>query len=138
MAKEKAPKKPKEPSAFGWILSQAGEHKPTRMPLGSVLDRTAGGLKNILVERIDAIETTLAHIVPENEKDLMDAIRALTKEKTVVMIAHRLKTVEHADQILVVDKGRIVQAGTHEELVAVPGIYQNFIAARREAVGWKL
>ena len=84
------------------------------------------------------LDEATANVDPENEKDLMDAIKALTAEKTVVMIAHRLKTVEHADKILVVDKGRIVQAGTHEELVAVPGIYQNFIAARREAVGWKL
>lgn len=84
------------------------------------------------------LDEATANVDPENEKDLMDAIQALTAEKTVVMIAHRLKTVEHADRILVVDKGRIVQAGTHEELVGVPGIYQNFISARREAVGWKL
>ncbi len=69
---------------------------------------------------------------------MMDAIEALTAEKTVIMIAHRLKTVEKADCIYVVDRGRIVQSGTHEELMAEPGIYQNFIAARREAVGWKL
>ena len=87
---------------------------------------------------IIVLDEATANVDPENEKDLMDAIEALTKEKTVVMIAHRLKTVEHADQILVVDKGKIVQAGTHEELMAEPGIYRNFIAARREAVGWKL
>ena len=54
------------------------------------------------------------------------------------MIAHRLKTVEHADQILVVDHGRIVQCGTHKELIEKPGIYQDFIGERREAASWKV
>ncbi|MBQ8924869.1 MAG: ABC transporter ATP-binding protein [Clostridia bacterium] len=84
------------------------------------------------------LDEATANVDPENEKDLMDAIEALTAEKTVIMIAHRLKTVEQADCIYVVDHGRIVASGTHEELLAKPGIYQNFIAARREAVGWKL
>ena len=84
------------------------------------------------------LDEATANVDPENEKDLMDAIEALTAEKTVIMIAHRLKTVEQADCIYVVDHGRIVESGTHEELLAKPGIYQNFIAARREAVGWKL
>ena len=54
------------------------------------------------------------------------------------MIAHRLKTVRRADQILVVDKGRLVQRGTHEELMAQGGIYRRFISGREQAVGWKL
>ncbi len=54
------------------------------------------------------------------------------------MIAHRLKTVRHADQILVVDKGQIVQRGAHEELMAQDGIYRRFISGREQAVGWKL
>ena len=54
------------------------------------------------------------------------------------MIAHRLKTVRHADQIIVVDKGKIVQKGTHEELMAQEGIYRSFISDRKQAVGWKL
>jgi ATP-binding cassette subfamily B protein len=75
---------------------------------------------------------------PENEHDLMEAIWALTNEKTVIMIAHRLKTVEHADQILVIDQGKIVQQGTHAELLSQEGIYRNFIQERREAAGWKI
>lgn len=54
------------------------------------------------------------------------------------MIAHRLKTVEHADQILVVDHGKIAQQGTHRELMEEEGIYRNFISERREAAGWKV
>lgn len=75
---------------------------------------------------------------PENEKELMSAIEALTKEKTIIMIAHRLKTVEHADQILVLDKGQIVQQGRHSELLKQTGIYRKFILEREEAVGWKI
>jgi len=68
----------------------------------------------------------------------MQAIQALTKEKTVIMIAHRLKTVEHADNILVVDHGKIVQQGTHSELMAQDGLYKDFIGERREAASWKV
>lgn len=68
----------------------------------------------------------------------MEAIQKLTQEKTVIMIAHRLKTVRNADQILVVDKGQIVQRGTHDELIKQDGIYRHFISGREQAVGWKL
>ena len=65
-------------------------------------------------------------------------VDALTKEKTIIMIAHRLKTVRHADQIVVVDKGKIVQQGTHEQLMKQEGIYKRFVDARQQAVSWKL
>ena len=84
------------------------------------------------------LDEATANVDPENEKELMEAIGELTREKTVIMIAHRLKTVRHADQILVVDKGRIVQRGTHDELMAQDGIYRHFITGREQAVGWKL
>ena len=84
------------------------------------------------------LDEATANVDPENEKELTEAIAELTQEKTVIMIAHRLKTVRHADQILVVDKGQIVQRGTHEELMAQDGIYRNFIRGREKAVGWKL
>lgn len=54
------------------------------------------------------------------------------------MIAHRLKTVQHADQILVVDNGKIIQRGKHEELIIEPGIYADFIKVREKAIGWKI
>ena len=84
------------------------------------------------------LDEATANIDPENEKELMEAVSELTQEKTVIMIAHRLKTVRHADQILVVDKGKIVQRGTHDELMAQKGIYRRFISGREQAVGWKL
>lgn len=84
------------------------------------------------------LDEATANVDPENEKELMEAISELTQEKTVIMIAHRLKTVRHADQILVVDKGQIVQRGTHDELMTQDGIYRRFISGREKAVGWKL
>lgn len=84
------------------------------------------------------LDEATANVDPENEKELMDAISELTQKKTVIMIAHRLKTVRHADQILVVDKGQIIQRGTHDELMAQDGIYRHFVSGRRQAVGWKL
>ena len=83
------------------------------------------------------LDEATANVDPENEKELMDAVDALTKEKTIIMIAHRLKTVRHADQIVVVDKGRIVQQGTHEQLMKQEGIYKRFVDARQQAVSWK-
>ena len=84
------------------------------------------------------LDEATANVDPENEQELMEAIDALTHEKTVIMIAHRLKTVRHAHQILVVDKGQIVQRGTHEALMAQNGIYRRFITGRQQAVSWKL
>ena len=84
------------------------------------------------------LDEATANVDPENENELMHAIQALTAEKTVIMIAHRLKTVERADQIIVVDHGKIVQHGTHTQLLDQDGIYRNFIGERREAASWKV
>ncbi len=84
------------------------------------------------------LDEATANIDPENEKDLMNAIKELTKEKTIIMIAHRLKTVRHADQIVVVEKGKITEIGTHEQLMNQGGTYQRFINTRKKAVSWKL
>lgn len=79
-----------------------------------------------------------ANVDPENEDKLQHAIDELTRNKTIIMIAHRLKTVRNADQILVVDDGQIVQNGTHDELIHQDGIYANFVNGRKDAIGWKL
>ncbi len=84
------------------------------------------------------LDEATANVDPENEKELTEAIENLTKEKTIIMIAHRLKTVRHADQILVIDKGKIVQQGKHDELMKQDGIYKNFVSGRKQAVSWKI
>lgn len=84
------------------------------------------------------LDEATASVDPENEKNLQIAIRELTKNKTVIMIAHRLSTVKHADQILVINNGQVEQAGKHDELILQEGIYKRFISAREEAIGWQL
>lgn len=79
-----------------------------------------------------------ANVDPENEDRLQKAIEELTRDKTIIMIAHRLKTVRNADQILVIDDGRIVQHGKHDTLIKQKGIYADFVLGRKEAIGWKL
>lgn len=79
-----------------------------------------------------------ANVDPENEDKLQKAINALMEEKTVIMIAHRLKTVKNADQIVVINHGQIVQKGKHEELIQEQGIYSDFINIREKTENWKI
>lgn len=84
------------------------------------------------------LDEAYANVDPENEADLQCAVETLTHNKTIIMIAHRLKTVHHADQILVLDQGHIVQRGKHEELLKQPGIYAEFVNVRKQSIGWKI
>ena len=84
------------------------------------------------------LDEATANVDPENEDRLQKAIEALTHEKTVLMIAHRLKTVRKADQILVLADGKIVQRGRHEDLITQPGIYVDFVGGKQQTTGWKL
>lgn len=84
------------------------------------------------------LDETTSALDAENEHEILAAIDELTKNKTVIMIAHRIKTVEKADHIIAIENGRIVQEGTHEELMIEKGFYADFIAARQKASGWKL
>lgn len=84
------------------------------------------------------LDEATANVDPENERELVTAIEELTREKTIIMIAHRLKTVRNADNIIVVDKGRITEQGTHEQLMEVDGIYKSFVQSRENAIGWKI
>ena len=84
------------------------------------------------------LDEATSSVDPENEDELQRAIEALTHDKTTIMIAHRLKTVRSADQILVLNNAHIVQSGTHAELIQQKGLYADFVTARQEAIGWKL
>ncbi len=84
------------------------------------------------------LDEATASVDPENEHLIQAAISELTKGKTIITIAHRLATIEQADQILVVDNGRIVQQGTHQELIARPGKYLDFMKVREQAEGWQI
>ncbi|CBZ04189.1 ABC transporter ATP-binding protein [Clostridium botulinum] len=92
-------------------------------------------LKNAPIVILD--EAT-ASVDPENEHAIQKAISALVHGKTIIIIAHRLATIENADQILVVDKGRVVQRGTHEELINHEGVYKRFLDIRKTAEEWRI
>ena len=84
------------------------------------------------------LDEATASIDPENEHLIQQAIAELTRGKTIITIAHRLATIQNADQILVVEDGRIAQRGTHAELVQQDGLYQRFTAIRQQAEGWRI
>lgn len=84
------------------------------------------------------LDEATASIDPENEHLIQAAITQLTKGKTVITIAHRLSTIEHADQILVIDGGKLVQKGTHGELIKEEGVYRRFTQVRSRAEQWKM
>lgn len=92
-------------------------------------------LKNAPIVILDEATSS---VDPENEHELLTAIRELTRGKTLISIAHRLTTVRDADQILVIEGGKIAQCGTHKELILQNGIYRRFWKQREAAIGWRL
>lgn len=92
-------------------------------------------LKNAPIVILD--EAT-ASIDPENEHLIQHAISSLTHGKTIIVIAHRLATVKNADQILVIDEGKVTQKGTHSQLIEQEGLYRRFIDIQKRAEGWAI
>lgn len=92
-------------------------------------------LKNAPVVLLD--EAT-ASLDPENEIDVQKAINSLIAGRTVIVIAHRLKTIKSADTIIVMEEGRIVEQGSHEELISKNGLYYKLWTIQEKTRGWKL
>ncbi|QUH30450.1 ABC transporter ATP-binding protein [Vallitalea guaymasensis] len=84
------------------------------------------------------LDEATASVDPENEYEIQRAISSLVEGKTMITIAHRLATIQNADQILVVDNGEIVQKGSHDKLLDEEGIYKNFLSIREKAEGWSI
>lgn len=84
------------------------------------------------------LDEATASVYPENEHYIQAAISELTMGKTIITIAHRLATIENADQILVVDNGGIGESGTHKELIKKDGVYKRFVEIREKAEGWNM
>lgn len=84
------------------------------------------------------LDEATSSVDPENEHELMAALSELTRGRTLVSIAHRLNTVRAADQIIVIDAGRVVDRGTHDELMGRDGLYRTFVTLRQEAASWTL
>ena len=114
--------------------------------LGKNVSQLSGGEKQrISIARcilkdapIVILDEATASVDTDNESYIQEAISELVKGKTLLVIAHRLNTIQNADQILVIDNGQIAQQGNHEELLIQPGIYQDFVNIRKSAAGWSL
>jgi len=121
------------PSGINTIIGEGGSTLS-----GGELQRLSIARAILKDSKIVILDEATANVDPENEEKLMKAIDALTKDKTVIMIAHRLKTVRNCDDIFVIDEGKIVEEGTHKDLIKENGIYNKFINERKEAVSWKI
>mgnify|MGYP000156055392 FL=1 len=82
------------------------------------------------------LDEATASLDPENEVLVQKAIAKLVEDKTVIMIAHRLRSVVGADQIFVLDDGKLVESGTHSELMEKKGLYQRLYHIQQESLGW--
>lgn len=84
------------------------------------------------------LDEATANIDVENEALIIGALEELTKNKTTITIAHKLNTIKKADQIIAIDKGRIVQRGVHKDLIKEDGLYKRYIQIREKAMGWQV
>lgn len=126
--------KKKEPSPLSIVWQWAKEeHKEFYAAIVLVFIGVAGTMTAYF-----GMAALIRLLLSGGEKQRIYIARAMLKDAPIIMIAHRLKTVRNADQILVLSGGHIVQQGTHEKLVAEPGIYADFLRTREEAAGWKL
>ena len=121
------------PQGINTIVGEGGQTLS-----GGELQRLSIARAILKDSKIVILDEATANVDPENEEKLMKAIDSLTNNKTVIMIAHRLKTVKDCDNIFVLDEGRIVQSGTHDKLIKEEGIYKSFVLERKEAVSWKI
>ncbi|MCR5112557.1 MAG: ABC transporter ATP-binding protein/permease [Acholeplasmatales bacterium] len=121
------------PDGYNTVIGEGGSTLS-----GGELQRLSIARAILKDSKIVILDEATANVDPENEEKLMGAIDALTKNKTVIMIAHRLKTVRNCDNIFVIDDGKIVQSGKHDDLIKEDGIYKRFVSDRKEAVGWKI
>lgn len=84
------------------------------------------------------LDEATASLDPENETQVQRAINALVSNKTVVIIAHRLKTIRGADKIIVLEDGKVVELGGHEELLAKQGLYNRMCSLQQQSAGWSM
>ena len=121
------------PQGYDTVIGEGGS-----TPSGGEKQRISIARAMLKDAPIILLDEATASVDPENEVHLQQAISGLVKNKTLIVIAHRLSTIRDADQILVVDNGKIVEKGVHAELIQQKGIYQKFWNIRQKARNWKL
>lgn len=121
------------PNAYETVLGERGGTLS-----GGERQRIALARAMIVDAPIVILDEATAFADPENESAIQDAINALVESKTLIVIAHRLSTISHADQILVISDGSIVQRGRHDELVSEPGLYQTMWSDHMSALDWTI
>ena len=121
------------PDGYDTVLQEGGSNLS-----GGERQRISIARAMLKPSSIVILDEATSSVDPENEEKLMSALDELLKNKTAIIIAHRLSTIKNADQIFVMDKGQIVQHGTHAELVQQDGIYAHFVGMRETAAAWKV
>lgn len=121
------------PDGYETILQEGGSNLS-----GGERQRISIARAMLKPSKIVILDEATSSVDPENEQELVAALNDLLKEKTVIVIAHKLETIKSSDQIIVMDKGSIENVGTHDELMKSSSIYKKFIEQREKAIQWKL
>ncbi|MGF0096605.1 ABC transporter ATP-binding protein [Peptoniphilus sp. SGI.035] len=123
----------KLPQGYDTVLQESGSNLS-----GGERQRISIARAMLKPSKFVILDEATSSVDPENEKQLLIALKNLLKSKTVIIIAHKLKTIKNADQIIVMDKGKIESIGKHRELIKKSNIYKSFIEKREKATGWKI
>lgn len=121
------------PNGYETILQEGGSNLS-----GGERQRISIARAMLKPSKIVMLDEATSSVDPENEQELVAALNDLLKDKTVIVIAHKLETIKNSDQIIVMDKGSVENMGTHDELMKSSSIYKKFIEQREKAVGWKM
>lgn len=121
------------PDGYETILQEGGSNLS-----GGERQRISIARAMLKTSKIVILDEATSSVDPENEQELVAALNDLLKDKTVIVIAHKLETIKSSDQIIVMDKGSIENVGTHKELMKSSSIYKKFIEQREKAIQWKL
>lgn len=121
------------PDGYKTILQEGGSNLS-----GGERQRISIARAMLKPSKIVILDEATSSVDPENEQELVAALNDLLKDKTVIVIAHKLETIKNSDQIIVMDKGSIEDVGTHDELIKSSSIYKKFIEQREKAIQWKL